>query len=84
MKVLFFGDVYGKAGRQTVRLTLPELKEEFQPDFILANSENLADGRGVTEKHLTSFLMQGLTLLPEATIYGIEQNPWNIFAVKTK
>ncbi len=50
MKVLFFGDVYGKAGRQTVQLTLPELKEEFQPDFILANCENLADGKEVTEK----------------------------------
>ena len=84
MKVLFFGDVYGKAGRQTVRLTLPELKEEFQPDFILAIVKTLQMEEALPKKHLTSFLMQGLTLLPEATIYGIEQNPWNIFAVKTK
>ncbi len=37
MKVLFFGDVYGKAGRQTVQAAIPELKARFQPDFILAN-----------------------------------------------
>ena len=60
MKVLFFGDVYGKAGRQTVQLTLPELKEEFQPDFILANCENLADGKGVTEKTLNQLFNAGV------------------------
>jgi calcineurin-like phosphoesterase len=51
MKVLFFGDVFGKAGRRIVCDYLPELKEEFNPDFVILNGENLADGRGLTEKN---------------------------------
>lgn len=50
MKVLFFGDVFGKAGRRIVCDYLAELKEEFNPDFVILNGENLADGRGLTEK----------------------------------
>ncbi len=50
MKILFFGDIYGKAGRQTIFSALPELKELYHPDFIVANGENLADGKGLTEK----------------------------------
>ncbi|MEN6444723.1 MAG: TIGR00282 family metallophosphoesterase [Candidatus Cloacimonas sp.] len=60
MKVLFFGDVYGKAGRQTVQLALPTLKEEFNPDFIIANGENIADGKGVTEKTLSQLFSYGI------------------------
>jgi len=60
MKVLFFGDVYGKAGRQTVQAAIPELKARFQPDFILANGENLADGRGITEKTLAQLFNAGV------------------------
>ncbi len=60
MRILFFGDVYGKAGRQALLSTLPGLKEQFRPDFIIANGENLADGKGVTEKTLHPLLNHGV------------------------
>ncbi|MDY0152788.1 MAG: YmdB family metallophosphoesterase, partial [Candidatus Cloacimonas sp.] len=60
MKVLFFGDVYGKAGRQALLTALPGLKDEFRPDFIVANAENLADGKGLTEKTLHPLLSAGV------------------------
>lgn len=60
MKVLFFGDVYGKAGRTAILSALPGLKEEFRPDFIVANGENLADGKGLTEKTLQPLLSAGI------------------------
>ncbi len=60
MKVLFFGDVYGKAGRRTVQQALPQLREEFNPDFVLANAENLADGKGLTEKTLSQLFNSGV------------------------
>ena len=34
MKVLFFGDIVGRIGRQAVELILPELKKEFQQEVI--------------------------------------------------
>lgn len=63
MKILFFGDIYGKAGRQTVIKALPSLKSQYQPDFIIANGENLADGKGLTEKTATPVLEIGVDAL---------------------
>src|SRR3989344_2312956 len=48
MKILFFGDIMGKPGRQAVAKILPMLKREYAPDFVIANVENLAHGKGVT------------------------------------
>lgn len=47
-KILFFGDAVGKPGRKALRLVLPELIEKYSPDFVVANVENLAHGKGVT------------------------------------
>ena len=44
------GDVVGKPGRQAVAALLPALKEELAIDFVIVNGENLAAGRGITEK----------------------------------
>jgi 2',3'-cyclic-nucleotide 2'-phosphodiesterase len=48
-KLLFFGDIMGKPGRQALAQVLPSLREEYQPDVVIANVENLAHGKGVTE-----------------------------------
>ena len=50
MKLLMIGDVVGKPGRQAVSALLPALKEELAIDFVIANGENSAAGRGITEK----------------------------------
>lgn len=47
-KILFFGDVVGKPGRKALRVCLPQLSEQYQPDFVIVNVENLAHGKGVT------------------------------------
>ncbi|MDP3985803.1 MAG: TIGR00282 family metallophosphoesterase [bacterium] len=48
MKILFFGDVVGKIGRQALAQTLPDIKTQYKPDLTIANVENLAHGFGVT------------------------------------
>ncbi len=60
MKILFFGDIVGKIGRQAVKLILPELKKEFEPDLVLANGENLAHGMGVSRKILEEMTAAGI------------------------
>jgi len=47
-KILFFGDIMGKPGRKALAQVLPSLREEHQPDIVIANVENLAHGKGVT------------------------------------
>ncbi len=51
-KVLFFGDAVGKPGRKALIKIVPELRKEYQPDFVVANVENLAHGKGVTVKSM--------------------------------
>jgi metallophosphoesterase (TIGR00282 family) len=50
VKLIFIGDVFGKAGRLLVQKKLDDLKREYEPDFVVVNAENLADGKGLTEK----------------------------------
>lgn len=50
MRLLCFGDVFGKLGRRAVAAALPELVQRYQPDVVTANVENLAHGAGLTEK----------------------------------
>lgn len=51
-KILFFGDIMGKPGRQALSRVLPGLREEYSPDLVVANVENLAHGKGVTPSTL--------------------------------
>jgi metallophosphoesterase (TIGR00282 family) len=63
MKVLFIGDIIGKFGRKITKDLLPKLKEEFAPDFIIANGENLAHGVGLTKKTYDEMVYSGVDLL---------------------
>lgn len=49
MRILFLGDVVGRAGRKAVCRALPELKNRYRTDFIIVNGENAAGGFGITE-----------------------------------
>ena len=45
-RILFFGDIFGKPGRNYIIEQLPAIKEKFHPDLIIANGENAASDRG--------------------------------------
>ncbi len=47
-KILFIGDIIGKPGRQALRQVLPMWKEQYKPDAVVVNVENIAHGKGVT------------------------------------
>jgi metallophosphoesterase (TIGR00282 family) len=51
MKLLFLGDVVGRAGRDAVSERLPRLIAEHAFDFVVVNGENASHGRGLTEGH---------------------------------
>lgn len=61
MKILFFADIVGTAGRLAVKDALPMWRDKHKPDFIVANAENSAHGDGVTPK-----------ILDELTAIGVE------------
>ncbi len=48
MKFLIFGDVVGTLGRQAITKILPSLREEYSPDAVIVNIENMAHGKGIS------------------------------------
>ena len=60
MKILFFGDIVGKIGRQAIKKVLPEMIKDYQPDLVIANVENLAHGTGVTKGTLAEMAEAGI------------------------
>jgi len=62
IKIIFLGDITGSLGREAVQEIIPKWKKEYQPDIILANVENLAHGKGVTEKTLKAVQETGIEI----------------------
>ncbi|WP_321344889.1 TIGR00282 family metallophosphoesterase [Breoghania sp.] len=50
MRLLFLGDLVGRAGRNVVIERLPGLIEDYALDFVVVNGENAAGGFGITEE----------------------------------
>ena len=63
MKILFAGDVVGKAGRQILKQGLAKLREEQDFDLVIANVENAAAGFGVTPDIADQFFASGIDVL---------------------
>ncbi len=60
MRLLFIGDVIGRAGRAAIAEHVPRLRHQFALDFVVANGENAAGGFGVTEAIAREFLDAGV------------------------
>ncbi len=47
MNILYLGDVMGESGIQVIERVLPDLRREHGIDFVVAQAENLSDGKGI-------------------------------------
>jgi metallophosphoesterase (TIGR00282 family) len=56
MKVLYFGDVFAKPGRDAVKLAIAKLGPAHGIDFVVVNGENMAHGRGILPDMADEFL----------------------------
>lgn len=63
MNILFIGDIVGKSGRNIVATLLPKIKKEYNIDFTIANGENAAHGKGITEKIYHQLLGYGIDFI---------------------
>jgi metallophosphoesterase (TIGR00282 family) len=60
MRILFIGDVIGRAGRNAISEHVPVLRNKLKLDFVVANGENAAGGFGLTENIAQDFLNAGV------------------------
>ncbi|AGT07777.1 TIGR00282 family metallophosphoesterase [Paracoccus aminophilus] len=59
MKILYLGDVMGRAGRRAITEGLAGLKQELRVDFTIVNGENASGGMGLTGGHAKLILEAG-------------------------
>ena len=58
LKILFFGDVTGRQGRNALKSFLASHKDSNT--FVIANIENASHGFGLTKKNYTDLLQSGV------------------------
>jgi metallophosphoesterase (TIGR00282 family) len=63
VRILFIADVFGGAGRLAVDRLLPDLLTRIEPDFCVANCENVAGGFGFTPALAEELLDRGIDAL---------------------
>src|SRR5258708_10480134 len=59
MRILFIGDVVGRAGRAKITESLPKLVAQWTLDLVVVNGENAAGGFGITEAIYNDFIDAG-------------------------
>ena len=79
MKVLFFGDVFGKPGRQAVKMAISKLTSEHSPDFIIVNAENIAHGKGITAPLAQELFENGVDVITTGNHAWDQQEAFDLF-----
>lgn len=63
MRIVFLGDVVGRAGREAVLANVADLKNKLRADVLIVNAENASHGFGLSPTIATSFLKSGIDVL---------------------
>ena len=79
MRLLFLGDIVGRAGRNAVVERLPGLVEAHRLDFVIVNGENAAGGFGITEDILRAVLDAGADVVTSGN-HAFDQREALVFA----
>ena len=74
MRILFLGEIVGRAGIHAVKSGLKELKELHKVDYVVANAEGATNGFGIGRNHAIQLQKLGINLLTtgEKTYYKID------------
>jgi metallophosphoesterase (TIGR00282 family) len=63
IKILFIGDIVGKAGRCAIEKLVPALLNTNSIDICIANGENAAGGKGITRKISNQLFSYGIDII---------------------
>ncbi len=78
MKILYLGDIMGKAGRQLVKAQLADLRSQYGVDFVIAQGENMSHGKGMAVNHTEDMIKAGVDFFTGGnwTLHREEIIPW--------
>lgn len=63
MRILFLGDVMGRAGRAAISDHLSKIRAELALDFVIVNGENATGGMGLSGAHAKTMLDAGADVI---------------------
>jgi 2',3'-cyclic-nucleotide 2'-phosphodiesterase len=63
MKILFIADIIGNSGKNILEAKMDKLVDEYKPELIIANGENLAGGFGITPRTAESIFRLGVNVI---------------------
>jgi metallophosphoesterase (TIGR00282 family) len=63
VRILFVGDVFGRAGRDVLYARLPGLVRDHQAELVIVNGENAAAGFGITPQIAEDFFDLGVDVV---------------------
>jgi len=69
--IVFLGEIVGKTGVFTVKSTMPEIRQRFEPDFIFANANSATGCAGLGIQHAVYLRKLGIDCITmgEAAYY---------------
>lgn len=74
MRILFFGDIVGRIGRNAVNHNIQKLVKKYNIDFVIANGENATHGKGLIEKHYNELIDNGVDVITLGNHYDSKSN----------
>jgi metallophosphoesterase (TIGR00282 family) len=63
LKILYFGDVYGRPGRDALKVAVRKLGALHSPDFVVVNGENMSHGNGILPEMAQEFFDFGIDVI---------------------
>ncbi len=60
MRILYLGDIMAEPGIELIERRLPQLRKELQLDMVIAQAENVSDGKGIRPKDLARLRAAGV------------------------
>ena len=70
MNILFIGDIVGRLGREAVKKNIPLLKRKYDIDFVIANGENITNGKGISPAHYAFLIENGVDCITLGNHYA--------------
>lgn len=78
MNILYIGDIFGEPGVKVVERVLPELKKTQSIDLVIAQAENVTDGKGLSAADFQKLQALGIDFCTGGnwTLFRPDINPY--------
>lgn len=84
MNILFIADIFGRPGRSIVKKRVKNLISVLNIDICIANCENTASGKGITEKTAADLFDAGIDVLTGGNHLWDRKDSFNYIALEKR